>query len=295
MWAINWQTKITASLVAVLLVILSFSGYADKVSEEYTETALKRALITFASARVINGLISVAQGTELALQPAGVGPIFTPGEILDPINDLVEQFSQVMLFSAAVLGTQKILIEMSGWVWYSFLTASVLLFWLATLWLPHKFNPRTRRVALALSGILLLFRFLVPLAAIANEAVFDLFLAPGYEAATQSLVETKRGLDDEEKGNEVTDEQTPPKKSFSRSLSDFVGSLKGKADVSDKIEELKTTANQTPERIIDLIVYFLIQTLILPILFAWVGYSIAKGLVRYALEVPPERANPRDG
>lgn len=127
---INWQStgaKIAATLMMMLLVALSFGGTADKVGQEYTETGFKRALITFASARAINGLISVAQGTEVAVQPGGLGAVFAPGEILDPINDLVEQFSQVMLFSAAVLGTQKLLIEMSGWVWFSVLLASVLL------------------------------------------------------------------------------------------------------------------------------------------------------------------------
>ena len=96
--------KVAASLTMLLLVAVSFDGNADKVGQEYTETGFKRALVTFASARAINGLISVAQGTEVAVQPAGVGAVFTPGEILDPVNDLVEQFSPVMLFSAAGIG-----------------------------------------------------------------------------------------------------------------------------------------------------------------------------------------------
>ena len=122
MRSIDWRTKwakLAATLFMALLVVLSFSGNADKMGQEYTETGLKRALITFASARAINGIISVTQGTEVAIQPGGMGAVLTPGEILDPINDLVEQFSQVMLFSAAVLGTQKLLIEISGWIWFS--------------------------------------------------------------------------------------------------------------------------------------------------------------------------------
>ena len=190
--------KIAASLTMALLVTLSFGGNADKAGQEYTETGFKRALITFASARAINGLISVAQGTEVAIQPGGIGAVLTPGEILDPINDLVEQFSQVMLFSTVVLGMQKILIEISGWVWFSVLLVCVVLFCLATLWLPGLFASRTQRFALGLAGILLLLRFLVPVAAIANEAVFDLFLAPGYEAANRHLEDATRELGSED-------------------------------------------------------------------------------------------------
>ena len=73
--------KIAAGLSMALLIVLSFLGNADKIGQEYTDTAFQRALITFASARAINGLISVAQGTEVAIQPGGIGTVLTPGEI----------------------------------------------------------------------------------------------------------------------------------------------------------------------------------------------------------------------
>jgi hypothetical protein len=135
--------NIAASLAMLFLVALSFGGNTDKLGQEYTETGLKRALITFASTRAINGLISVAQGTEVTIQPGGIGAVLTPGEILDPINDLVEQFSQTMLFSSVVLGTQKLLIEMSGWVWYSALLACVVLF----VWLGYSIAKGLTRYA----------------------------------------------------------------------------------------------------------------------------------------------------
>ncbi len=280
------RAKIAASLTTVLLIALSFGGIADKIGQDYTETGFKRALITFASARAINGLISVAQGTELAIEPGGIGAVLSPGEILDPINDLVEQFSQVMLFSTAVLGTQKLLIEISGWGWFSALLASVLLFWLATLWLPYRFAPGTQRLALGLSGILLLIRFLVPLAAIANEEVFNLFLAPGYEAANRHLEDATRDLGSEEKSIEPAGGKAGADNSLLGALGDFYESAKAKTDIRARLEELKTAANKTTEEIIDLIVLFMVQTLLLPLLFAWLGYSAAKRLAHYALEVP---------
>jgi hypothetical protein len=292
MGTINRRTtvaKFAASLTMALLVTLSFGGNADKTGQEYTETGFKRALITFASARAINGLISVAQGTEVAIQPGGIGAVLTPGEILDPINDLVEQFSQVMLFSTVVLGTQKLLIEMSGWIWFSVLLACVVLFCLATLWLPGRFTPGTQRFALGLSGILLLLRFLVPVAAIANEAVFDLFLAPGYEEANRHLEDATRELGSEDKSIVPIEDPTDADHSLLDALGDFYESAMAKADVGAKLEALKTAANNTAENIIDLIVLFMIQTLLLPLFFAWLGYSAAKSLVRYALKAPHQR------
>jgi hypothetical protein len=282
----DWRSvlsRIALSLMLLLLVALSFSGNVDRAGQEYTDAGFKRALITFASARALNGLISVAQGTEVAIQPGGIGAVLTPGEILDPINDLVEQFSQVMLFSTAVLGTQKLLIEISGWIWYSALLAAVLLFCLAALWLPRLFTPGTRRVALGLGGLLLLVRFLVPVAAITNEAVFDLFLEPGYEAANRHLENATRELG--VKGQRVE----PPRQTEEndnamwKALKDFYASAKDKADVGAELQELGTAANKTAEEIIDLIALFMIQTLLLPLFFAWLGYSAAKFMARYTL------------
>ena len=46
---------------------------------------------------------------------AGVGVIFTLGQILDPINDLIERFSSVMLVAASSLGLQILLLNITSW------------------------------------------------------------------------------------------------------------------------------------------------------------------------------------
>ncbi len=92
MRARNWWT-----VFAVLACGLAVSGVADRLGEHYASTAVTKAAATWAVARGLDSAISVAQGTELALEPGGVGVNLTVGEVLDPINDLVEQFSQVML------------------------------------------------------------------------------------------------------------------------------------------------------------------------------------------------------
>ncbi|MGD8620236.1 MAG: hypothetical protein PVF07_11625 [Thiogranum sp.] len=278
--------RLVASLLTLALLVLSFTGSADKAGQQYTEHGFQRALITFASARAINGLISVAQGTELAVQPGGFGAVFAPGEILDPINDLVEQFSEVMLFSTAVLGAQKLLIEMSGWFWFSVILAIVSLWWLVTFWRPGVAAARTRRVLLALSGILLVVRFLVPFAAVANEAVFDVFLAPGYEVANQRLEDAARDLDIGEENVAAAQAQEQSDDSLRARIESFFVSAKNTADVKARMEELKTAANNTAEEIITLIALFMIQTLLLPLVFAWLGYVAVRSLARYALAAP---------
>ena len=90
-------SKWLLSLVLLLAALLSVTPFVDQRAAADYEQLFQRAFITFALARTINGVISAVQGTEVALQPAGVGLTLTPGEILDPVNDLVERFSWIML------------------------------------------------------------------------------------------------------------------------------------------------------------------------------------------------------
>ena len=122
------QRKSAVSVIALLMAILCFSSllssliektplaYMDQRATTYVETTMARAAYTFAIVRGLNGMISVIQGTEIAVSPAGIGLNLSVGEVLDPINDLAERFSWIMLASTASLGVQRILMEMGDWL-----------------------------------------------------------------------------------------------------------------------------------------------------------------------------------
>ena len=102
------------ALVTIAVVVSSVTS-VDRYAREDLDSLFRRALVTFALARTLNGLISVVQGTEVALQPAGIGVTLTPGEILDPVNDLVERFSWIMLAATISLGIQQVLLDIGQW------------------------------------------------------------------------------------------------------------------------------------------------------------------------------------
>ena len=80
------QHKALWTAFALAICLLAFTGVADELSESYAATALERAFVTWAVARGLNGVISVAQGTEIALEPGGVGVNLTVGQILDQVT-----------------------------------------------------------------------------------------------------------------------------------------------------------------------------------------------------------------
>ena len=120
-------------LAALLLLLVGVSSLTtvDRYAEGEYEALFQRAFITFALARTLNGVISAVQGTELALQPAGVGITLTPGEVLDPVNDLIERFSWIMLGATISLGIQQVLLDVGQWWGMRLLVALA-----AACWLP---------------------------------------------------------------------------------------------------------------------------------------------------------------
>lgn len=181
------KKRLLWTVVIVLAAAGALTGHIDRASEEQADNALKNALVTFAVARTLNGVVSAAQGTEVALEPGGVGVVLSVGEILDPINDLIERFSAVMLIAASSLGLQTLLLNITSW-WgvTAFLLVAAAGF-LAVIWAPRSVAARYAQPALRVLLILLFVRFAVPVLIVGTTIISDRFLAPEQQAATAIL------------------------------------------------------------------------------------------------------------
>ena len=178
-------------LLVSVTVLLSALTPVDRLAETQYNALFQRALITFALARTLNGVISAVQGTELALQPAGVGVTLTPGQVLDPINDLVERFSWVMLGATMSLGVQQVLLDVGQWWGVKVLLGALALLWLwFRLRRPIDRAGRTggsEKMIFRLFIIVAFIRFAVPVAMIANEGLYRVFLETRFEESTQVI------------------------------------------------------------------------------------------------------------
>lgn len=276
------------TLLTGLLVVLSTLTSVDRAAEASYEDLFHRAFITFALARTLNGVISAVQGTELALQPAGVGVTLTPGEILDPVNDLVERFSWIMLGATVSLGIQQVLLDVGQWWALRVLVALVGIAWIylrasrsaGSLQSPGKSD----RVLLRVFIIILFIRFAVPLALIANEALYGLFLEGKYLESTQ-VIETA-GAEIERVGSrpvvEETNEQTSEEISLFEKLERALDSTRESLDLGQRVQYIQERTADLIEHLIQLCVVFILQTGILPIAFLWVFLQLFKQLIRTA-------------
>ncbi len=267
------------SLVLLLAAMLSVTPFVDQRAAADYEQLFQRAFITFALARTINGVISVVQGTEIALQPAGVGVTLTPGEILDPVNDLVERFSWIMMGATISLGVQSVLLDVSAWWAIQVLVALLAVWLLIRLWYPGQ-DSQVYRVLLKRTFLLLLFiRFAVPVMLIANDLLYQQFLEPRYQQSTEIISAAGKELEQlnaEASLEEAEDADIGMLDSITRAWSSTVDTM----DLSGRLDRIQARAGEVIEHLIQLSVVFILQTGLLPVAFLWFFLQVIKRLFR---------------
>ena len=258
-----------------LLVALSWWPALDRFATGTVDAALTRALAAFAVARGINGAISVAQSAEVSLEPGGVGVSLAPGEVLDPVNDLVEQFSTLMLTASASLGLQKLLVGASVWLPIKVALSAAALAWLALEW-SGRGGGALRWVRLG-ALFLLALRLAVPLSALASEGVYRALLADEYERSAAVLDDTLALLD--EQGEALRPPPPPPDASLLDRARALVGEAGAAIDVRGRLEQLEATATAATRHMVNLVAVFTVQTVLLPLGFLWL---LLRGLRLFA-------------
>ena len=256
------------ALFMLAAVACAWLAPLDAPASRQVDAGLKRALISFASARALNAVISVAQGTELSVQPLGVGVTLTPGQLLDPVNDLVEKFSTLMLAASVAFGVQKALIAMGGYWAVSLALTAVALAW--GVWQLRQPVPAWLSRALV---VLLMLRFAIPVVTLGTDLLWQKFLAPDYQASQQVI---------DSSSTQAAKLAPPPVTQSQGMLDRMKGWLADNADVRARFEELKQAAEQAIEHIVRLIVIFLLQTLVIPLLLLWALYALARGVFERA-------------
>lgn len=251
--------------VLTLLVALSWWPALDRFATGTVDAALTRALAAFAVARGINGAISVAQSAEVSLEPGGVGVSLAPGEVLDPVNDLVEQFSALMLTASASLGLQKLLVGASAWLPIKVALSMAALAWMALAW-SGRGGGALRWVRLG-ALFLLALRLAVPLAALASEGVYRALLAGEYERSAAVLADTLALLD--EQGEALRPPPPPPDASLLDRARALVGEAGAAIDVRGRLAQLEATATAATRHMVNLLAVFTVQTVLLPLGFLW--------------------------
>ena len=247
----------------------------DAPAMAQVDAGLKRALVSFASARALNGVLSVVQAAQVDIQPGGIGVTLSPGQLLAPVNELVKHFADLMLLACVAFGIQKVLISISGyWVVSSVLTL-VALAWTACHFRQHQ-SPRWLSSVFVL---MLMLRFSIPVALLGTDALSQEFLAADYTAA-QTAIDTTTA---EARKTKAPEPVASDDKSWLPKVPTWVPSLQ---EVKDRFAKMPQVVEQSTEHMVKLMVVFLLQTLLLPLLLIWALWGIARSSVSSLRRLP---------
>jgi len=301
--------RVALILAVAVMVAFSWLRPLDSRANEQIDAGLQRALISFATARALNGVISLAQGTEVTAQFIG-GINLSIGEILDPVNDLVEQYSDLMLIASIAFGIQKMLLSIG-----SYTLISLLLTTTAVIWSVFLF--RQRRIPSWLSKlfvVLLMTRFAIPVVAIGSDLVFKEFMAKEYQSSQLAVANASgvNGKMEQPKAAEPAAAEPEKKSMFDKLKGTFGKSAAAQpaaaapqnpqnmsmiekikewwskgTDSKSSLDNLRQSVEETTKHIINLMVIFVLQTLVIPVVLLWILYVLARGL----FERPAQSSN----
>jgi hypothetical protein len=118
-------------------------------------------------------------------------------------------------------------------------------------------------------------RFAVPVLVIGSNLVFDTFLAAEQAAATQALEATRTEI--EELNEEAASAETPAEdQSVIERLGVMLDNSLDAMNVGERLNSLRDRVSNASEHIINLIVIFVLQTIILPLVFVWIFVELLK-------------------
>lgn len=231
-------------LTIFLLVSAVFSLYAhiDESALEIYNESFDRAVYSFALAKGLNAIISVLQSSEVNFSLFLAGGTIGIGQILDPINDLVERFSMIMLISSVSLGVQHLLLLLGKSIFIKALLGLSIVVLVVGIWvkkfhIKHVFEWNVKLVL-----ILFILRFGAVFFLYANEMLYNEVYAQEYKNSSDYIDRYKSNLE--------------KLKQDQKRLDASLSNLESKSEAFSK-------------RVIKLITIFVVTTILFPLLFLW--------------------------
>lgn len=237
--------------VATLLALVA-APYADRIGGAALDASFKRALAALAATRGLDSAISLAQSSEVSFS-FGPGGSLGIGQVLDPVNDLIEQYGGLLLTSTTALGIQQLGMRMGrAFGWWLFVPALAAA--AATALVPASRRPAAEGWARRLFVMALFLRFAIPVTAWIDAAIAAQFLEADYQEAVAVVQATTDNL----RAAETGDAEKP-----------WYDRYNPVNVVGDRAKQMYDALGNVGESIVNLAIYFTISTIILPLATLW--------------------------
>lgn len=268
------KISLLAAVAAGLFFAASFVKLPgiDRLGDDYFSQSIKTATLSYATTRAVNAVVSVVKESHLEVAPAGVGVSIAVGQILDPIDDMTERLSTMLVAAIASLGIQKIGYEIGMAISFK-AVAIILLVCIPLLWLKSAGAASLIQFGIRLCLILLLLRFMLPLSAMLSDSLYNHWLKPGVENSLQSLTVVSNSY------SELSTIPPEQSKNFFSTLTDGVTKHvdKTRKAFSSMVDNAENIVSSLLALITAYLTIFVVQVLILPLCMLWLLAVLFRG------------------
>lgn len=282
--------RISTTVAGVVLLVALLAGniagplnnYADKTlspleksGQSYLLETSKQVGIAFATARLLNGMLSMIEELEVSAE-LGVGASMSPGEILEPLDDLVERFSIVMLINFVTVNGLLLLGTIGKIIGLTLIVPLGVFLFIASLW-----GSRNVRTAMAVAGykmvVLGLFLYiLVPALGAGSFLVDQIILKEKQVQAQQKMPEFVRQKVED---HTQTDQINHPAESGFFDIFRFANEIKNNvSELKDQLSQIRSSLPRIIESITEQIIVFVLKSIVLPLIFLLVILRLYKWL-----------------
>jgi len=251
-------------------------GLDDK-AESYFNSAIQKAGVAYATVRVLNASVSVIQNSEVQLEPAGVGMSLAVGQVVDPINDMTERLSDVLVTAIGSLGVQRILYEIGVSIVPTLLGVFMVILSIF-VWFHHRRIDAVRKFLLGISAIIIAARFFLPVAAIGNHFLYEHYFLNDITEARENLAFASSEFD------KLAQIRLPEIDGLAGTVKNSASFLKAKSiEFKNTIGAITQNTGEIISNLLKLtwlyVGIFFVQVIALPIIMFWLLVKIANAVL----------------
>lgn len=187
----TYQRCLTALLLTVFPIFLYLTPTVeipklDVKADAYFSEAMTKAAGSYAVCRFLNGAVSTIQESQIQVEPAGIGVTISAGQMLDPLNDMTERTSDILVTAIVSLGVQKIGYEASILLTPKLLIASFIAY-IILLLIGGERTIKQRELILKAIILVIVARLALPIAALCSSEVQEMYFNPKIEEVDKQL------------------------------------------------------------------------------------------------------------
>ncbi len=180
-----------STLGIIIAVVLFFSPvirtpFFDTNTDSYFKDAITKAGLAYVTCRTINAAVSLIKESNLQLEPAGLGVSLAMGQVLDPLDDMTERLSDVLVTAITSLGVQKLSYEISVSLAPRVFSLFLLIL-LVCMWFENDRLQSLQKITIRILILIAILRCCLPLSSLANDFLYKNYFAEQISTANNEL------------------------------------------------------------------------------------------------------------